>query len=354
MRGHHLTLTPPNTCARLFRKATMELVAKSNTKLIVWRYFGCEPGVNGQPENPDNPKCRLCFEKGVSKSIYIKGGNTSNLFSHLCFHHPKEFAIVQEAKTTGKLSREKISGSKQVTIADVSKYPRSRKRWQSVTDAVTVCLAKDMLPMHIVEKDGFRRMIEVLDSRYDLPHRKYFSQTAIPKLYSRVRDTVVAELCKVEFFSATTDLWSSHTMEPYLSLTIHYIDEEWTQRSLCLQTMFMPQDHTGENIAEALSEALQQWKLPQCNLVSITTDNGTNVIAAMDILGWKRLSCFGHNLHLAVTNSVKGDHRISRAVGVCKKLVVCFAHSWKKKRELAEVQEELKLPKHSLITVSYY
>ena len=123
-----------NMCARLSRKAMMELVPENNTNSIVWTYFGFEPRVHGQPENSDNPKCRLCFEKGVSKSVYIKGGNTSIRFSHLhvCFHHPKELAIVQEAKTTGKTLKEKSSGSKQVTIADVSKYPRSSKRWQSV------------------------------------------------------------------------------------------------------------------------------------------------------------------------------------------------------------------------------
>ncbi|MEQ2281204.1 hypothetical protein AMECASPLE_027938, partial [Ameca splendens] len=33
------------------------------------------------------------------------------------------------------------------------------------------------------------------------------------------------------------------------------------------------------------------------------------------------LQCFGHRLHLAIENAVKGDERILRAVGLCKKLV---------------------------------
>ncbi len=46
------------------------------------------------------------------------------------------------------------------------------------------------------------------------------------------------------------------------------------------------------------------------------------------------------------------DQRIQRAMGVCKKVVSAFSFSWKKKRELAATQEELKLPKHKLITES--
>ena len=108
----------------------MELVAKSNTKSIAGGILDVNLGYIGSQRIEVS---FVCFEKGVSKSIYIKGGNTTNLFSHLRFHHPKEFAIVQEPKTTGKTSRERSSASKQVTIADVSKYSRSSKRWQSVT-----------------------------------------------------------------------------------------------------------------------------------------------------------------------------------------------------------------------------
>lgn len=42
------------------------------------------------------------------------------------------------------------------------------------------------------------------------------------------------------------------------------------------------------------------------------------------------------------------DDRIDRAVGLCKKVVSSFSYSWRRKRELAEAQRELKLPEHSL------
>ncbi len=49
-------------------------------------------------------------------------------------------------------------------------------------------------------------------------------------------------------------------------------------------------------------------------------------------------------------NAVKGDERITRAVGLCKKLVGHFSHTWKGKMALKKAQKEHNLPEHSLIT----
>ena len=85
-------------------------------------------------------------------------------------------------------------------------------------------------------------------------------------------------------------------------------------------------------------------------MACITTDNGSNVISAVEILGWNGLSYFGHNLHLAITNSMKDDDRISHAIRIAHKIVGAFAHSWEKKRDLIKVQTEMNLPYHTLVT----
>lgn len=41
---------------------------------------------------------------------------------------------------------------------------------------------------------------------------------------------------------------------------------------------------------------------------------------------------------------------MSRSIGLCRKLVGHFSHSWKKKAAITEAQRELKLPEHALIT----
>ena len=117
-------------------------------------------------------------------------------------------------------------------------------------------------------------------------------------------------------------MWSSVNGDPYMSYTIHYITEEWELQSIALGTLYFPEDHTGENLSDAIKETLQSWNLDIKNQVCLTTDNGSNVLCTVKtILGWTHLPCFGHNLHLAIGHSLKDDTRINRAVGICKRLV---------------------------------
>ena len=102
----------------------------------------------------------------------------------------------------------------------------------------------------------------------------------------------------------------------------------------------------------ALQGVLESWGLPENRLVCATSDNGSNIVAAMRKLNWTWLPCFGHNLYLAITNSMKGDSQITRAIDISHKIINTFSHSWKKKRDLTQLQVDLNLPSHSLVTVS--
>ena len=42
--------------------------------------------------------------------------------------------------------------------------------------------------------------------------------------------------------------------------------------------------------------------------------------AAIEILGWNGLSCFGHSLHFAINNSMKDDDQISCAIEIAHKI----------------------------------
>ena len=126
-----------------------------------------------------------------------------------------------------------------------------------------MCLAKDMLPLSTVDKPGFWAMLSKLNPRYDLPTRSYFSRIAIPALYHEVHEELQTKLKSADMnhFSGTTDLWSSSAMEPYLSYTIHYVTTTWELKSNCLQAHFMPEDHTGMNLQDALTPSLCNWEL---------------------------------------------------------------------------------------------
>ena len=68
----------------------------------------------------------------------------------------------------------------------------------------------------------------------------------------------------------------------------------------CLGTVYLSVDHTGQTIAETITDIFDNWDLPPDKVVAtITTDNGQCSIF------WLRLDvgCFGQNLDLAIEES---------------------------------------------------
>ncbi len=139
-------------------------------------------------------------------------------------------------RTQDRKKQELIQTSIQQSFSKGTPYIRKSPRWIEITRAITVYLCKDMVPFQTVERRGFKAMIRAIDPRYEVPSRKYFTETEMPKLYAELRENVEKELCDLKYFATTTDLWSSRTMEPFLSLTIHYITDDWNLGSRCLQT----------------------------------------------------------------------------------------------------------------------
>ena len=246
------------------------LIAKArNVKSAVWKYFGFKDQAAVKEEIV---LCRI-FHRAVA----ARGGNTSNLISHLKTHHPlkhEEFRKLNAESQLSSSTRNKGSdGKSQVSIVDsikaTQKYDRNGKKWQKLTDAVTYCIGKDMLPVYTVEKPGFVSLLKQFDPQYELPSRKYFSKTAIPKLYESTRESMLQSIKNIAFFSATTDMWSSVSSDPYMSYTIHYITQKWELQSIALSTLYFPEDHTGENLSDAIKETLQSWNLDRCALLLI-------------------------------------------------------------------------------------
>lgn len=61
-----------------------------------------------------------------------------------------------------------------------------------------------------------------------------------------------------------------------MSLTIHYI-ADWTLQSKCLETRYVPDNHTADTLGENLKSAPADWGLDEHKLVCITTDNGATI-----------------------------------------------------------------------------
>ena len=83
--------------------------------------------------------------------------------------------------------------------------------------------------------------------------------------------------------------------------------------------------HNAENIAEELDQEMKEWSI-RSKVVAATTDNGQNVINAMEKLELLKLPCVGHTLQLAVKHAFDVP-AVSQVLAHIKRLVLHFRKS---------------------------
>ena len=152
----------------------------------------------------------------------------------------------------------------------------------------------------------------------------------------------------MEKCTLTTDLWTSqHQQRAYISLTVHFIDSDFDLKCKCLQTLEVPQDHTASSLSQVLKSMLQDWNISE-KVYAGVTDNGSNIVNAIGLMGIEHFPCFAHTLQLGIKRGLEVP-RVQRVLGRCKKLVEHFKKSTKETYKLREKQDMLKLPDHKLI-----
>ena len=265
----------------------IRIIANKNGHSKLWKYFGFLATGSGDGETFDKKKavCRLC------KVVSPYSGNTTNFATHLEHHHPAEYSafLEESGRRTSARSAGGSSSSTQVTLQATftrsQPLPKTSSRHKELVNAVGRFISKDLLPLSAVEGVGFRSLMELTKPRFAVPSRKYFSQTVIPSLYLQERKKVETSLVQAEYCSFTTDLWTAkYQNRSYISVSCHFIDQEWELHSYCLETRELPVDHTAQNIATELSQLLKEWNVRE-RVCGSTTDNGTL------LMQWKYLAC---------------------------------------------------------------
>ena len=195
------------------------LVMKPHTTSKVWAHFGLKGNKDGLSDAAEIEKPICCH---CHKTVSAKRSNTTNLFTHLQGNHPKIYAELAATKKQ----------TNQPTLAQViehgKKYDASSKRAKELDCAVAYFMANNGQPFYTIEKQGFKKMVSMFDPQYLLPSRNFFAEKHIPKLYNELRDTVVKPaVIGANYYAVTTDLWTSCARHPFMSFTMHFIDDNW-------------------------------------------------------------------------------------------------------------------------------
>jgi len=85
---------------------------------------------------------------------------------------------------------------------------------------------------------------------------------------------------------------------------VQYFNNDFELCCHMLDMKEFQEEHTGRQISAELREIVESWDLSEGYLMAATTDNGLNIVSALDQLGWINIRCFAHTLQLAVLKAV--------------------------------------------------
>ena len=189
----------------------------------VWTHFGFYKTDDGRTLDKEYAICKNCFAKVKFNS------NTTNLQSHLVCY----LGELLSGDINGKPSQPAI------TTAFKAKFPFGSTRARSITKSIVKFICKDLRPYSVVKNYGFRWTLATLELRYEVPSPWHFPEKVIPILYAETRAKVEDGLQSAKRVALTCDDWTSRATESFVTITAHFIEENWDAQTYVLQTLVM-------------------------------------------------------------------------------------------------------------------
>uniref|UniRef100_A0A8C5PW74 BED-type domain-containing protein n=1 Tax=Leptobrachium leishanense TaxID=445787 RepID=A0A8C5PW74_9ANUR len=302
----------------------------------VWKYFKiCE-------DNPRMAECKLCSAKISRGGVKVSAYNTSNLIKHLKLKHKSEYGEFAAGSSSTQ------QPTLQETLARRQKLARDNPRAIKITEVLTQFIVLDDQPLSVVDNLGFRRLLNLLEPKYEIPSRRYVTDVILPQIHDTVKKhikTMLQDDIDIKWFSFTTDIWSSSVSPVSLiSLTAQWINGDFSLQQVMLHAKKFQGSHTGRAIADIFEEMLEAWAIPKNSVHVVVRDSARNMIKGMEEAGLPSISCVAHTLQLVVSEGLLSQRSISDAVGVGRRIVGHFKHSNLAYSRLQDIQLQLGQP----------
>lgn len=271
-----------------------------------------------EPKTPTHAECTIC-----NKTMSYKSSIT-NLRKHLTRQHPTVNA--PQSRLT-KNDDHKYASTDQPEVPETKKIdsedsPEIKKRSlkqsapivpkkvkvvqkEDIDEALLKLITQDLHPFSLVEGSGFQELVKSLNSSYSLPDRKSLSNKLLPAKYEDVLMKTINLLQEANSVTLTADCWTSYNNDCYMSLTAHFIDNEFQLKSALLDVCLYDEGHTSINVAAEVKRVADEWSLTDKVLLFIS-DNISNIKNAVTKdLQWTHANCIAHTIDHIATNALQ-------------------------------------------------
>ena len=127
-------------------------------------------------------------------------------------------------------------------------------------------------------------LMNYLEPGYTIPSRKYFTKLQHSSYKGQLQKQLHTE---AESVALTTDIWTSHAVEAYITVTAHYLNSLWVMYSYVLETSAFSERHTGVEIAGKLKDIADRFEIGT-KVSVVVHDQAANMVNSLDILESER------------------------------------------------------------------
>ena len=275
-----------------------------------------------------------------------KDMSTSVLIRHVEAHHRAEFrahvtsdATSSQGGNDNKNDTSVIVGVKRKLLQQlniqsfvVPEEPFEQEIWIS---KLTKFIARSFMPISLVEDEDFRDIVRYLYRQ--VPHISRRSMNDSIMWYAERGRNIVKLLMKDQYFSITTDHWTSRGRNNFVAVTAHFINADWDLKTFVLCCSEHEGTQGAEEIVEVLNKTKAKFNLNDDLLVATVTDTAANMNAAGQFMSKAHHYCADHVLELTakLLCNLKGVFEI---LATCRSIVGSIRHSSQAEEELKRLQ----------------
>ncbi|KAG6730214.1 hypothetical protein I3842_01G069000 [Carya illinoinensis] len=282
---------------------------KENDLSIVWNHF---TKVEDSPVDDAKAKCNYC---GKMYACHSKRNETSTMQNHLPLcpknpHKRESSDKYQKTLTSEATPEEEVGESDSSMVRNLITHKYSE---EAVRSAIVEMVIIDELPFRIVEGQGFKKMVRLLEPQFKVPCRVTVVRDGM-KLFASEK-TKLKKLLKNGGMriSLTIDSWTSIQNLNYMCLTTHFLDSDWKLQKKIINFCLIP-NHRGDTIGRYVESCLRDWDINK--IFTVTVDNASSNDTAIlylrhfltgNVLGGKymHIRCCAHIMNLVVNEGLK-------------------------------------------------
>lgn len=136
-----------------------------------------------------------------------------------------------------------------------------------ISTQVTKMIITDLLPLQIVEGEGFQELLRLFDPSYTGITQAQLQQSILPFYTKAVEEKIQGSLAEMESYVLTVDIWNVNTLTSYVGFSVSFFTPEWRTKTVLLTCSCITGCDQFQKIPSLLKQVLQEHNItiePHC------------------------------------------------------------------------------------------